>query len=58
MSQGDFTKEEAVETEQALDEIMKGMSKSKSIAFIGHFNDIFLFLKAAKENAPSEEDVK
>ena len=54
MAQGRFTKEECVNCREALDEIMKGMSKSKVGNFIGNFNDLFLFLNAAHEAAPNE----
>lgn len=50
-----FNKEEAQECYDALDEIMKGILKTKAGEFIGHFNDIFLFLNAAKEAAPEKE---
>jgi hypothetical protein len=52
MAQGEFTKEEAQATTKAVEEIMKAMPKSKAIAFVGHFNDIFLFLAAAERAAP------
>jgi len=54
MTQGTFSKEEAESCKEALDEVMKAMPKSKVVNFIGHFNDIFLFLSAAKEAAPEE----
>ena len=52
--QGEFTKEEAQATIEAVQEVMEGMSKKKKVEFIGHFNDIFLFLEAAKRVAPEE----
>jgi len=52
MAQGEFTKEEAKETEDALQEIMEAFPKKKALDFIGHFNDVFLFLAAAKQAAP------
>jgi hypothetical protein len=55
MAQGQFTKEECDATEEAVKEIMEGISKAKAREFIGHFNDIFLFLRAAKEAAPNEK---
>lgn len=58
MTQGEFTKEEATETEKALEELMKAIPKSKLPEFIGHFNDIFLFLSAAKKVAPNETKSK
>lgn len=55
MTQGRFTKEEAKECHEALDEIMKAMPKTKLMNFVGHFNDIFLFLNACIKEAPSEK---
>jgi len=52
MAQGEFTKEEAQATIDAANEVMEGMSKKKKIEYLGHFNDIFLFLEAAKRAAP------
>jgi len=54
MTQGKFSKEECASCVEALDEIMKAMPKTKAMEFIGHFNDLFLFLGAAKEAAPNE----
>ena len=54
MAQGEFTKEEARETRDAVTEIMESMSKKKAVEFIGHFNDVFLFLNAAEAAAPEE----
>jgi len=55
MAQGDFSKEEAKQTEIAVNEIMKAFPKSKVADFIGHFNDIFLFLTACIKNIPNEK---
>ncbi len=55
MAQGEFTKEEAAETRTAVEEIFEALPKSKRVQYVGHLNDIFLFLRAAKEAAPSEE---
>jgi hypothetical protein len=58
MTQGKFSKEEARATREAVEDIMKnGMTRKKSLDYLGHFNDIFLFLSAAEAAAPSE-DVK
>lgn len=54
MAQGEFTKQEADRSADALKEIMRSLSKRKQGEFLGHFNDIFLFLEAAKRNAPDE----
>ncbi len=52
MAQGDFTKEEARQTKQAVDEIFTALPKSRKLDFVGHLNDVFLFLEAAERNAP------
>ena len=54
MAQGDFTKEEAAATEEAVDEMFKGLSKAKQMDYLGHLNDICLFLAAAKKAAPAK----
>ena len=56
MTQGRLSKEEAESCREALDEIMGAMPKNKLIQFVGHFNDIFLFLEAGKRELPSEKD--
>lgn len=55
MAQGEFTKEEAAETAKAIDELFNALPKSKRGEFIGHLNDISLFLEAAKRAAPAEK---
>ncbi len=55
MAQGEFTKEEADETMEAVKEVMQVLTKKKQIEFLGHFNDIFIFLEAAKRAAPTEK---
>jgi hypothetical protein len=57
MAQGQFTKEEAEFTEKAVKEVMEAMPKKKVGEFLGHFNDIFLFISAAKEAAPAEAEL-
>ncbi len=53
MAQGEFTKEEAERTSEAVKEMHAALTKSKQGAFIGHLNDIYLFLDAAKKAAPT-----
>ena len=55
MAQGEFTKEEAAETVKAFNEVYKALSKAKQAEYLGHANDIFLFLEAAKREAPNEK---
>ncbi len=55
MARGEFTKEEAQASREALEEIMEAMPKRKVTEFVGHFNDIFLFINAAERAAPKEE---
>lgn len=52
MAQGEFTKEEAKETTVAFTEVFKALPKAKQGKFIGHANDIYLFLSAAEKAAP------
>jgi len=58
MAQGQFTKEEAKATREAFDEIINSLSRNKKMEFIGHMNDIYLFLSAAEKAAPAESEVK
>ena len=55
MAQGQFTKQEADNCIEALDEIMKSMPRGQLGKSLGHLNDLFLFLKAAKEHAPDKK---
>jgi hypothetical protein len=58
MAQGDFTKEEAKATEEAVKELFDAIPKSKRMGFVGHLNDIYLFLGAAGKAAPNEQAVE
>ncbi len=55
MAQGEFTKEEVKETKTAVGEIYNALANKKKAEFLGHLNDIFLFLQAAEIEAPNEE---
>ncbi len=55
MAQGEFTKEEARETRQAVQEIWEALTARKRDDFFGHLNDIFMFLDAAEAAAPEEQ---
>jgi hypothetical protein len=57
MAQGHFTKQEAAETKKAVEEMFDAIPKSKRLNYIGHLNDIFLFIEAAQRAAPDEKDV-
>ena len=54
--QGEFTKEEADFALDSVTEIFKGLSKTKQGNYLGHLNDVCLFLEAAKSAAPKEEE--
>lgn len=54
MAQGDFTKQEAESCEEAVSEIMNAMPKRKVAEYLGHFNDVFLFLATCKRECPDE----
>lgn len=47
MAQGEFTKEEAEATIKAVNELFDAIPKSRRWDYIGHLNDIQLFLSAA-----------
>jgi hypothetical protein len=51
MAQGEFTKEEAAETEESFGTVFKSLSKQKKMDLICEANDIYLFLEAAKRAA-------
>ena len=55
MAQGDLTKEEAKFTEEAFKEGFEALPKKKRMEFIGHANDIYLFLGACQRELPSEQ---
>lgn len=57
MAQGEFTKEEAKEVTAIFKELFGSMSKPKIREFIGHANDIYLFLAAAERAAPTEAEL-
>lgn len=48
MAQGDWTADEAAETEKAVNEMFAALSKPRQREFIGHLNDVLLFLGRAK----------
>jgi len=58
MAQGRATKEEAMKVKEAFDEVFEALPKSKRLDFIGHANDIYLFLEAAARMLPSEAPKK
>jgi len=51
MAQGEFTKAEAKATRDAVEEMFKAIPKSRQALFIGHLNDVLLFIEAAGRNA-------
>jgi len=51
MAQGEFTAEEAVFVKKCVEEIFAEVPNAKKPKFIGHLNDIFLFLSAAEKVA-------
>ena len=53
-----FTKEGAEQTKKAVDEMFEAIPKSKRMGYLGHFNDIMLFIEAAARIAPSKEPAK
>lgn len=58
MAQGEFTKDEATEMKRAVGEIFEALSKRNKVEFLGHLNDIYLFLESAKAHAPQKVKLK
>lgn len=58
MAQGDFTKEEAATTLTTLNEMFDAIPKSKRMGFIGHLNDVSLFIESAARVAPATKKGK
>lgn len=54
MSQGNFTKEEGKETKDAVEEMYAALTKKRQMEYLGHYNDIMLYLSASIEQAPKE----
>jgi hypothetical protein len=54
MAQGEWTREEARATEEAFKEVFDALPKKKQIEFLGHANDIYLFLAACQKHCPSQ----
>ena len=54
MAQGEFTKKEASITIEAVQEVLNALPNKMKHNLLGCFNDIFLFLEAAKKAAPEE----
>lgn len=53
-----FTKEEAQNALDAVNEMFEAIPKSKRLNFLGHFNDICLFVEVAKTVAPSKSEAE
>jgi len=58
MAQGEFTRQEAKATQEAVQEMWEALTKKKQFEFFGHLNDILLFLDAARIHAPNEQQKK
>lgn len=54
MAQGQFTKQEAAATREAVQEMFDAFSRPKKMEYIGHLNDVLLFISAAAAVAPDE----
>ncbi len=51
MSPGEFTKEEAQRVADAVEELFEAIPKSRRMEYLGHLNDVLLFLGAAAKEA-------
>ena len=54
MAQGEFNKQEIETVLLCVNELFEAIPKSKKTTYLGHLNDILLFLEAAKRVAPEE----
>jgi len=54
MALGEFTKEEGKVVEEALKEMFDAIPKSRRMEYLGHLNEISLFISKAIQNAPNE----
>lgn len=53
--QTDFTLERAKEVREILEDMYKGLPKSRKLNYIGHLNDILLFIGAAERRMQGSE---
>lgn len=58
MAQGDLTKENAQLCYEAVNEMFDALPKSKRMGYLGHLNDILLFLERGKRELPPEKKEK
>ena len=52
MATGDFTKEEANEIKKMVEELYRLVPGTKRDSFIGHLNEILVFIETARDHAP------
>ena len=57
MAQGDFTKQEGQRVYEILNELFEGLPKTRRMEYLGHLNDIGLFIYAAIQHASEEVTV-
>ena len=55
MAQGEFTVAEVKATCEAVQELLLALPQRKRMEYIGHANDIFLFLDAAEKIAAERD---
>lgn len=55
-TQGKFCKAEAKHVTEGMNEVLKALPRAKKMEFLGHFNDLFLFLAAAEKAAPEKPE--
>lgn len=57
MAQGEFTKAEAKTAAEILNELFDAIPKSRRGGYVGHLNDLGLFIDAAGRAAPETAEV-
>ncbi len=51
---GDWTKQEAERARESAGEMWEAISRKKQLDFLGHLNEILVFIEEAKKHAPEE----
>ncbi len=57
MAQGEFTKQEADFATETTEKMFEGIPKTRRGEYLGHLNDILLFIAAAKKEAPDKPEL-
>ena len=56
MAVGDFTKEEAKVVHECIEEMFEAIPKRRQMEYIGHLNEVLVFVERASKHALHERD--